>query len=155
MGQTGRRCFHCWGVCVAGCHHHNTKAVYKDVSRLQFLRKLRSSNVCSKMLEIFFQSVVARALFFAVVCWGNIIGTSDSNWFRRTTLSLAADYSGCVYYGGKEKVTKNTVYPSWIMPTSLSNTSWTDSKSPSPTDRCSSAVTSKGIQEVITALIAH
>ncbi|KAL3050872.1 hypothetical protein OYC64_001194 [Pagothenia borchgrevinki] len=49
----------------------NTDAVYKKgMSRLYFLRKLRSFNVCSKMLEIFYQSVVARALFFAAVCWG-------------------------------------------------------------------------------------
>uniref|UniRef100_A0A3Q3FR50 Centrosomal protein 78 n=1 Tax=Labrus bergylta TaxID=56723 RepID=A0A3Q3FR50_9LABR len=49
----------------------NTQAVYKKgMSRLYFLRKLRSFNVCSKMLEIFYQSVVASALFSAVVCWG-------------------------------------------------------------------------------------
>ena len=38
----------------------------KGTSRLYFLRKLRSFNVCSKMLEIFHQSVVV--IFFAVVC---------------------------------------------------------------------------------------
>ena len=43
------------------------------MSRLYFLRKLRSFNVCSKMLEIFYQSVVASALFFAAVCWGGSI----------------------------------------------------------------------------------
>ena len=58
----------------------NTEAVYKKgMSRLYFLRKLRSFNVCSKMLEIFYQSVVASALFFAVVCWGNSIRASDTN----------------------------------------------------------------------------
>ena len=58
----------------------NTEAVYKKgMSRLYFLRKLRSFNVCSKMLEIFYQSVVASVLFFAVVCWGNSIGASDTN----------------------------------------------------------------------------
>ena len=46
----------------------NTEAVYKKgMSRLYFLRKLRSFNVCSKMLEIFYQSVVASAIFFAAV----------------------------------------------------------------------------------------
>ncbi|KAK5885873.1 hypothetical protein CesoFtcFv8_016968 [Champsocephalus esox] len=41
----------------------------KGMTRLYFLRKLRSFHVCSKMLEIF-SSVVASALFFAAVCWG-------------------------------------------------------------------------------------
>ncbi len=57
-----------------------TEAVYKKgMSRLYFLRKLRSFNVCSKMLEIFYQSVVASAIFFAVVCWGSRIRASDTN----------------------------------------------------------------------------
>ena len=49
------------------------------MSSLYFLRKLRSFNMCSKMLEIFYQSVVASALFFAVVCWGSSIRASDTN----------------------------------------------------------------------------
>ena len=41
----------------------NTEAVYrKGQSRLYFLRKLRSFNMCSKMLHIFYQSVVASAI---------------------------------------------------------------------------------------------
>ncbi|KAL3065695.1 hypothetical protein OYC64_015782 [Pagothenia borchgrevinki] len=58
----------------------NTDAVYKKgMSRLYFLRKLRSFNVCSKMLEIFYQSVVASALFFAAVCWGGSIRAGDTS----------------------------------------------------------------------------
>ena len=58
----------------------NTEAVYKKgMSRLYFLRKLRSFNVCSKMLEIFYQSVVASAIFFAAVCWGSSIRASNTN----------------------------------------------------------------------------
>ena len=56
------------------------EAVYKKgMSRLYFLRKLRSFNVCSKMLEIFHQSTVASVIFFAVVCWGSSIRASDTN----------------------------------------------------------------------------
>ena len=41
----------------------NTEAVYmKGMSRFYFLRKLRSFTVCSKMLEIFYQSVVASVI---------------------------------------------------------------------------------------------
>ena len=58
----------------------NTEAVYrKGQSRLYFLRKLRSFNVCSKMLHIFYQSVVASAIFFAAICWGSSIRASDTN----------------------------------------------------------------------------
>lgn len=38
---------------------YNTEAIFKKgQSRLYFLRKLRSFNVCSRMLYIFYQSVV-------------------------------------------------------------------------------------------------
>ncbi|KAI3371529.1 hypothetical protein L3Q82_024120 [Scortum barcoo] len=58
----------------------NTEAVYKKgMSRLYFLRKLRSFNVGSRMLEIFYQSVVASAIFFAAVCWGSSIRAGDNN----------------------------------------------------------------------------
>ena len=45
---------------------------------LYFLRKLRSFNVCSNMLHIFCQSVVASAIFFAAICWSSSIRASDS-----------------------------------------------------------------------------
>ncbi|XP_034088755.1 uncharacterized protein LOC117557164 [Gymnodraco acuticeps] len=58
----------------------NTDAVHKKgMSRLYFLRKLRYFHVCSKMLEIFYRSVVASALFFAVVCWGGSIRAGDTS----------------------------------------------------------------------------
>ncbi|KAK0135140.1 hypothetical protein N1851_029041 [Merluccius polli] len=58
----------------------NSEAMYKKgMSRLYFLRKLRSFNVCSKMLELFYQSAVASTIFFAVVCWDSSIRASDSN----------------------------------------------------------------------------
>lgn len=45
-------------------------AVYKKgMSTMYFLRKLRSINVCSKMLEIFYQPVIVSFIYFAVVCW--------------------------------------------------------------------------------------
>lgn len=50
----------------------NRLAVYKKgMSRLYSLRKLRSFNVCSRKLEMFYQSVVASVLFFTEVCWGS------------------------------------------------------------------------------------
>ena len=56
-----------------------TEAVYKKgQSRLYFLRKLRSFNVYSKMLCMFYQSVVASAIFFAAISWGSGIRACDS-----------------------------------------------------------------------------
>ena len=56
------------------------KAMYrKGTSRLYFLRKLRSFNVCSKMLEIFYRSVVASIIFFAAVRWRSNIRSCDTN----------------------------------------------------------------------------
>ena len=73
----------------------NTEAVYKKgMSRLYFLRKLRSFNMCSKMLEIFYQSVVASVLFFAVVCWGSSIGASDTNRLKKL-IRKAGSVIGC------------------------------------------------------------
>ncbi len=49
----------------------NTEAVYtKGLSQFYILRRLRSFSVCNKMLQVFYQSVVANTIFIAVVCWG-------------------------------------------------------------------------------------
>ncbi|TWW54421.1 hypothetical protein D4764_0100770 [Takifugu flavidus] len=46
----------------------NTDAVYKKaMSRLYFLRRLGSFSVCSRMLHMFYQSVMASTISFAVV----------------------------------------------------------------------------------------
>ena len=50
---------------------NNTEAVYKKgQSRLYLLRRLKSFNVCSRLLYMFYQSVVSSILLYAVVCWG-------------------------------------------------------------------------------------
>ncbi|XP_051257592.1 uncharacterized protein LOC127364239 [Dicentrarchus labrax] len=58
----------------------HTEALYrKGQIRLFFLRRLRSFNVCTQLLQMFYQSVVASVLFFAVVCWGGGICTGCAN----------------------------------------------------------------------------
>ena len=42
----------------------------KGKSRLFSLRRLRGFGVCNRMLQMFYQSVVASALFFGINCWG-------------------------------------------------------------------------------------
>nr|XP_054588772.1 sorting nexin-22 isoform X1 [Nothobranchius furzeri] len=56
----------------------NSKAVYKKGhSRLHFLRTLRFFNVCCKMLQIFYKSVVESVISSAIVCWGSSIRSRD------------------------------------------------------------------------------
>lgn len=50
----------------------NSDAMYKKrISRLYFLRELRSFDVCSKMLEIFYQSVAVRAYILLLTSGGS------------------------------------------------------------------------------------
>ena len=52
----------------------STDTLFKKAqSRLYFLRRLGSFNICRKLLLMFYQSVVASVLFYAVVCWGGSI----------------------------------------------------------------------------------
>ena len=51
----------------------------KGQSRLYFLRRLRSFNICQPLLCNVYHTVVASALFFAVACWGEGARTADRN----------------------------------------------------------------------------
>ena len=56
----------------------HAEALYKKgQSRLYFLRRLRSFNVCTKMLKMFYESVVAGAFLYAVTCWGSGLRERD------------------------------------------------------------------------------
>ncbi|TWW54109.1 hypothetical protein D4764_0188390, partial [Takifugu flavidus] len=44
---------------------------------MYFLRRLRSFNICRKLLWMFYQSVVASVLSYAVVCWGGSATKAD------------------------------------------------------------------------------
>ena len=56
----------------------------KGQSRLCcFKRRLRSFNVCSKLLCTFYQSAVASVIFYAVVCWGGSIKKKDAGRLDR------------------------------------------------------------------------
>ncbi|TWW54867.1 hypothetical protein D4764_0229500 [Takifugu flavidus] len=63
----------------------NTDAVYKKaMSRLYFLRRLR-------MLQMFYQSVMASTIFFAAVCWGTGIKAKDANRLNRSVVGCRLD----------------------------------------------------------------
>ncbi len=53
---------------------HNTDALFRKGQR-----RLRSFSVCNRLLKIFYQSIVASALFFTVVCWGGGIGAVEAS----------------------------------------------------------------------------
>ena len=109
----------------------SNEAVYKKgMSRL---RKLRSFNVCSKMLEIFslWWPVYCSLLWFV---WGAAsepaTSTDSTNSSGRLALWLAANMTlrKLWWRGGHWK----NCYPSWIIFSTLSNSHWSDSRAPSP-----------------------
>ncbi|XP_059801863.1 uncharacterized protein LOC132378747 [Hypanus sabinus] len=58
----------------------NTDALCRKAqSRLYFLRRPASFNVCSEMLKMFYRSVVESALFFVVACSGGSIKKRDAS----------------------------------------------------------------------------
>ena len=59
----------------------NTNALFKkSQSRIHLLRRLRSFGVCRALLRTFYDSVVASAIFYAVVCWRG--GSTDRDKIR-------------------------------------------------------------------------
>ncbi|TWW75415.1 hypothetical protein D4764_13G0000770 [Takifugu flavidus] len=73
----------------------NTDAVYKKaMRRLYFLRRLRSFSVCSRVLHMFYQSVMASIIVFAVVCWGAGIKAKDANRLNKL-IKKAGSVVGC------------------------------------------------------------
>lgn len=87
-------------------------AVYnKEMSRHNFL-KLRSFNMWSRMLGMYYQSFVDSALFFSVFCGGSSIRDGDTdliNWLSRLVLWVslhAEDLWSC----GEEEGTVQTVF---------------------------------------------
>ncbi|KAL7850802.1 hypothetical protein SRHO_G00201510 [Serrasalmus rhombeus] len=56
----------------------NTAALYRrGQSRLYLLRRLRSFGMQGPLLRTFFDTVVASAILYGVVCWGGSISTAD------------------------------------------------------------------------------
>ena len=82
-----------WTLKFLGVHlnkdldwRNNTEAVYKKgQSRLFLLRRLKSFNVCSRLLYMFYQSVVSSILLYAVVCWGGGIKAWELNKLNKIT----------------------------------------------------------------------
>ena len=73
----------------------HTSALYrKGQSRLFLLRRLRSFGVCRTLLRTFYDSVVASALLYAVVCWGGGCTERDRKKLDRL-VRRASSVLGC------------------------------------------------------------
>ena len=69
----------------------NAEAIHsKGKSRLFFLRRLRSFGVCNRMLQMFYQSVMASVLFFGITCWGGNNRESDTFNLNRLVKKASA-----------------------------------------------------------------
>uniref|UniRef100_A0AAX7TRP8 Carbohydrate deacetylase n=1 Tax=Astatotilapia calliptera TaxID=8154 RepID=A0AAX7TRP8_ASTCA len=74
---------------------HNSDALYrKGQSRLYLLRRLRSFGVEGPLLKKFYDSVVASAIFYGVVCWGGSISAGDRKRLNRV-IRRASSVLGC------------------------------------------------------------
>lgn len=62
----------------------NTHTLYrKGQSRLYFLMRLMSFNICRTMLRMFYETEVSGAILFAVVCSGSRLRVADANRLNR------------------------------------------------------------------------
>ncbi len=58
----------------------NVEGILKKAnSRMYFLRKLKSFNVCNDILQMFYTSTVSSVLFYGAVCWGGNINKRDKD----------------------------------------------------------------------------
>lgn len=60
----------------------NTETLYKR-GQLYFLLRLGSFNVCQRMLQIFFHSMVASAIYYVAVCSGHSMKAGDADRFNK------------------------------------------------------------------------
>lgn len=85
--------YRCLGV------HTGSKLNWKTITKLCTRRGWAASifwgnwdfDACSRILDIFYQSVVASALFYAVVCWGGSIGGGNTNRINKRIRKVDAE----------------------------------------------------------------
>ncbi|KAI5085856.1 gastrula zinc finger protein XlCGF28.1-like [Silurus meridionalis] len=130
---------YCYTLLYLGVHLNNkldwtdnTEAIYKKgQSRLFLLRRLRSFGVQGELLKTFFDSVVASAIFYGVVCWGSSISTADrkrlDKLIRKASSVLGIPLDTVQEVGERRMVTKlsslleNASHPLYETVTSLSS----------------------------------
>ncbi|KAI3352130.1 hypothetical protein L3Q82_020945 [Scortum barcoo] len=90
---------------------------------MYFLRRLRSFNICSKLLQMFYQSVVASVLFYTVVCWGGSISKKDTSrldkLIRRAGSVVGTKLDSLVTGGWQSRGLWTNSWILWTMPATL------------------------------------
>ncbi len=82
----------------------------KGQSQLYFLRRLRSFNISRHLLCSIFQTVVASALFFAVVCWGEGAHMGDiSRVNKLKVLVKKAGFVVCIEFDTVQQVAERRI----------------------------------------------
>lgn len=62
----------------------NTDTLYRrGQCQLFFFRRLRYFDVCSEILPMFYQPVVASVLFYAIVCWAGNMLNKNTRWLDK------------------------------------------------------------------------
>ncbi|XP_049902554.1 uncharacterized protein LOC126391694 [Epinephelus moara] len=74
--------------------NHITALYRKGQSRLYLLRRLRSFGVQGALLKTFFDTVVASAIFYGVVCWGSSVSAADRKRLDKL-IKKASSVLGC------------------------------------------------------------
>lgn len=69
----------------------------KSPSRLYFLRRLHLFNICSKFLQMLYQSVVTSILFYAMVCWGSSTMKRDATRLNNQLIRRASSMIAMVF----------------------------------------------------------
>ncbi|KAI3358164.1 hypothetical protein L3Q82_003164 [Scortum barcoo] len=97
----------------------NTNAlVKKGNSRLFLLRRLRSFGVQGPLLRTFYDSVVASAIFYGIVCWASSITDRDRRRMDRldTLTALGSSFSERLLHPRcvKESYTLTEDFLHWI-----------------------------------------
>ncbi len=79
----------------------------KGQSRIYFLRRPRSFNISRHLLCSIYQTVVASALFFAVVCWGEGARMGDRS--RVNKLGKKAGFVVCIEFDTVQKMAERRI----------------------------------------------
>ena len=87
----------------------NTDAVYKKVqSRMYYVRRLRKLNVDSRIMELFYSSIVQSVLSFSIACW---FGNSKNEQHNKLSRAIKQ----CSKIGINDALTLHELYVKGVM----------------------------------------
>ena len=92
------------------CKDHSAALYRKGQSRLYLLRRLRFFGMHGALLKTFYDSVVASAIFFGVVCWSSDISAADrkrlERLIRKTSVVLGCPFESAEVVGERRMMAK-------------------------------------------------